>query len=127
MSDIYSGPPKLGDSTNSILLKIWYWTFNIFKGGDFGGGTPSAAVGQVGVNDTTGGQTIWAARDNGRNVVITNTDDTNSIAISSGTPTYAGSYILLPLSSITVSARLTWKGICNSGLNAVTSFLGESN
>lgn len=29
MSDYWSGPPKNGDSDNTLLQKIWYWIYNL--------------------------------------------------------------------------------------------------
>lgn len=46
MSDYWSGPPKNGDSDNSLLQKIWYW---IYKGATGGGPAGSATAANQGI------------------------------------------------------------------------------
>lgn len=56
MSDIFSGPPKYGDSSNTLLMKIWFWmhaTAEGITGGGTGGGVQRTLTSSAVTTDGT--------------------------------------------------------------------------
>lgn len=79
MSDIFNGPPKLGDSDNTILLKIWSRLQALVGLGGGGGG------GGGGGDASAANQAIQIAQETATNTVLGLASDAAATAGSAGT------------------------------------------